>query len=136
MFIEFINTGDALKESGVTTNINQRVKYSANTASILITTAGSVQTILTAAGNGTLIKTITIQAIANTIVGRLYLFESTNTVNLGQIPIPAVVVSSTQKAFEITYELDYYLKAGLSLGAYLNVAQSFVVSAEGLDMSY
>jgi hypothetical protein len=147
MLVEYINTGTALKDAEVTTNINESAKYTANTGIVTINTAntgidgtGSIGTVITGASNGTLVKTITVQAIGNTTRGmvRLYIYNPFSLVNylLDEIDIPAVVQSATQPAFSITYELDYNLQAALAIVASTQNAESFIVTATGLDFTY
>jgi len=147
MLTEFINTGTSLKHAGVTTNINERAKYTANTGSVLISTAntningtGTIGMVITGAANGTLVKSITIQAIGNTTKGMVRLFVYNPYVMLyyliDEIDIPAVIQSGTQEAFSITYELDYDLQAALGIAASTHNADSFIVTAQGLDYAY
>jgi hypothetical protein len=149
MLIEFIDTGSALKENGVTTNINERAKYTANTGTAIVSVAnsnldgsGSLELLITGAQNGTLIKDITIKGIQNVTRGmvRLFHFSSgggTSTMALiDEVDIPAIVHSGIAEAFEISYELDFYLKAGDSIYASTENDESFSVIAQGLDFQY
>jgi hypothetical protein len=145
--LEYINTGSALRDADVTTNINERAKYTANTATVKINTAntnidgtGTITTILTGASNGTLIKKITVQSIGNCTRGmvRLFIYNPFTLVYflLDEIDIPAVIQSGTQEAFSITYDVDYSIQASLVLAASTHNAESFIVTAEGLDYAY
>ncbi len=147
MLKEFIDTSNALKEVGVTSNINERAKYTANTGNTVISTAntnvngtGTIGTVITAASNGTLIKEITIQAQTNVTKGmiRLYVYNpySTTYYLIDEVEVPAQIKSGTSPAFAITYELDYYLNPALSLAASTQNAESFSVTAYGLDFTY
>lgn len=149
MLIESIQTGDALKESGVTSNINERVNYTANTGQAYISVAnsnldgsGDIETVITGADNGTLVKTIIIKAIVTTTRGMVRLFASGSgggsayTVLIDETEIPAAIKSSIAEAFEISYDVDYYLPSGVSLLATTQNDESFIVTAEGLDITY
>jgi hypothetical protein len=145
MLKEMIDTGNALKEAGQTNNFNERVMYTANTGIALISTAnsningtGTIVNIITGASNGTLVKTITIQSITNVTKGmvRLFIFDRTNYYFLDEINVPAAFKSGTVPAFSITFDLDYDLKAGYSIAASTQNAESFNIIAEGLDFKY
>jgi hypothetical protein len=139
-------TGQAL--SATETNINERVNYTANTGTALLSTAnsnldgtGTKATVLTPASNGTLIKTITVKGRGNVTRGMVRLFltntELGTSVLLDEIDIPGVAQTGTQDAFEIVYEVNYYLAAGTyTLTASTEKAENFIVVAEGLDMTY
>jgi hypothetical protein len=139
MQIKGIETGDALREAGVTTNINERVKYTANTKTTFASNNIPYQLIV-GAGNGTLIKKMTIKPIVSTVKGGLYLYlspDSGTTLRLiDEVYIPNKIKSGTEEAFQITYELDFYLASGWSLYSYYNTVQNLVITMEGLDMSY
>lgn len=149
MLIEFINTGDSLKESDFTSNINERAKYTANTGTALVSVAnpnldgtGTIETVLTATGNGTLVKNIIVKAIESTTRGMIRIFISGSfggssfTVLIDEIEVPAVIKSSIANAFEKVYDVDYYLPSGALLMASTEQDENFIVTAEGLDISY
>lgn len=137
--------GDLLRENNQNT-INERAKYTANTGMVLISTAnsnldgtGTLGTVLTGASNGTLIKTIIINALTNTTQGmiRLFVYDGSSVTNLiDEIEIPPSVVSGTYPAYSISYDVNYNLKAGFLLKAATQNAESFVVIAEALDWAY
>lgn len=139
-----INT-DLLKENTENT-INERAKYTANTGTTLIATAnsamdgsGTLGTVLTAASNGTLIKTITVNAISNTTEGmvRLFIYDgSSSTKLIEEFEIPPSLYSGTYPAFSLSYAVNYNLQAGYVLKASTQNAESFIVIAEGLDWAY
>lgn len=120
-------------------------QYTANTGIVVISTAnsnldgsGTLANVLTGASNGTLIKTVTIQATGNTTSGmvRLFVYDGTNTKILYEANIPAVTKSNRDPAFAITIPLNYRLKSGGILKAATQNAESFNVIAEGLDWAY
>lgn len=137
--------GDLLRENSQNT-INERAKYTANTGIVLISTAnssltgsGTLGTVLTAASNGTLIKTITVNAIANTTQGmvRLFIYDGSSVTNLvEEFQIPPSTALSTYPAYSVSYDVNYNLKAGYVLKASTQNAESFVVIAEGLNWAY
>jgi hypothetical protein len=128
------------------TNINEKVKYTANTGMALLQTgnsnldgSGDIYTVLIGASNGTLIKTITIQARGNTTRGMIRFFigdNSTFTRIIDEVEVLARQQTATQDCWSITYETDWYLKAGYYLIATTENTENFCVIAEGLDMSY
>jgi hypothetical protein len=148
MLNESIQTGNSLIESGITTNINERVKYTANTGTAFLSTAntlldgtGTTVEVIRGASNGTLVKTLTIKAQANTTRGMIRLFMhggagAAFTILIDEIDVSAVVRSSIAESFEISYDLDYFLAAGDSIYASTEKAERFLVIAEGLDFSY
>ncbi|MBL7912638.1 MAG: hypothetical protein JNJ41_16370 [Bacteroidia bacterium] len=139
MLVEYINTGDSLKESGVTTNINQRVKYTSNTQSTACTATGTIYTLITGASNGSLIKTITVKATGNTTKGKIFIYSDVGGGNytlVDEIAIDAVVKSSICPAFEVSYEVNYYVQPSATLIAWLGNAESFMITVEALDASY
>jgi hypothetical protein len=124
-------------------------QYTANTGMVKISTAntnldgtGTLGTVLTAASNGTLIKTVYIKATgtgaSSTSQGmvRLFVFDGVNNRLLQEIDVPPMGQSSTDATFETTLELNYHLKAGYILKASTNNANGFNVIAEGLDFAY
>lgn len=127
-------------------NINERAKYTANTGVALVDTAnsntdgtGTLATVITGASNGTLIQTITVKGIMTDTKGmvRLFMYDGTSvTALLDEIDIPAITQSSIQSAFEISFEVNYWLKSGWSLKASTQTGDDFNVIAEGLDLTY
>lgn len=127
------------------TNINEKVKYAANTGMALLSTAnsnldgtGTIETILTAENNGTLIKSITIQARGTTTRGMVRFFLSDNSFFriIDEVEIPACIQSATQECFYISYETNICLLAGYSLRASTEKSENFCVIAEGLNYTY
>lgn len=137
--------GNLLRENTENT-INERAKYTANTGTVLISTAnsnldgtGTLGTLLTAADNGTLIKTITINAIGNTTQGmvRLFVYDGSSVTNLiEEFEIPPSIGSGTYPAYSISYDVNYNLKRDYVLKVSTQNAESFTVIAEGLNWTY
>jgi hypothetical protein len=140
-----VSNGDLLRENNQNT-INERAKYTANTGVVLISTAnanlngtGTLGTVLTAADNGTLIKTITINAIGNTTQGmvRLFIYDGVSVTNLiDEFEIPPSTALGTYPAYSISYDVNYNLKRDYVLKASTQNAENFVVIAEGLNWTY
>jgi len=125
----------------------QRVNYTANTGTCLISTAntalngtGTIATLITGAGNGTLVRTITITATQSTTRGMVRLFlqddEPTFTKLIAEIDIPERTISSADKAFHVVLKVDFMLKSTYSIRASTEKAEGFRLVAEGLDTSF
>ena len=124
----------------------EETQYTANTGMQTISTANSnldgtgtlSSAIVTGASNGTLIKTVTIKAQANTTQGmvRLFIYDGSNTKLISEVEIPAVTKSANDPAFELTMDVDYALESGWSLKASTQNAETFNVFAEGLNWAY
>ncbi|MEO5642030.1 MAG: hypothetical protein ABIQ40_08485 [Bacteroidia bacterium] len=120
-------------------------QYTANTGCATISTAntnldgtGTLGTVLTAASNGTLIKSVTIKAQVSTTAGMVRLFVSGGgaTELIAEIEVPAVTKSATDPSFENYMEINYALKSGYILKASTVNAEAMNVIAEGLDWAY
>jgi hypothetical protein len=123
----------------------EETQYTANTGIVNIATAnanldgtGTLGNVLTAAANGTLIKSVTVKATVNTTEGmvRLFLFDGVNNRLIQEIHVPSNTKSATTRAFEYTWDCDVKLKAGWILKAGTQNAESFNIIAEGLDWAY
>jgi len=120
-------------------------QYTANTGCVTISTAnsnldgtGTLGTVLTAASNGTLIKSVMIKAQGNTTQGMIRLFATGGgaTELISEIMVPAVTKSSVDPSFQIYLPINYALKSGYILKASTQNAETFNVIAEGLDWAY
>lgn len=125
--------------------INERAKYTANTGTTIISTAntnldgtGTLGTVLTAASNGTLVKTVFIKAITNTTRGmiRLFITGGGNTRLFAEVKVPAVTKSAISSSFYAVLDINYNLKSGYILKASTEIAESFAITAEGVDWTY
>lgn len=130
----------------------ESTNYTANTGMTTITTAntaldgsGTLNTniwdVITAASNGTIIKSIVVKAQISVTAGmvRLFIYDGTNTKLLTEIPVPAVTKSSKACSFSRRIDFagkDFAIKAGWKLRATTELSQSFNVIAEGLDWAY
>lgn len=120
-------------------------QYTANTGMATISTAnanldgtGTLGTVLTAAANGTLVKSVTIKAQVTTTQGmvRLFIYDGTNTRLVEEIEIPAVTKSTQDHSFETTIQCNFRLKSGYVLKASTQNAEAFNVIAQGADWAY
>jgi hypothetical protein len=126
--------------------INERVKYTANTGIALISAAnssrngsGTIVSVITGAGNGTLVETITVKATSGTTRGMIRLYCYLNAswiILLREIEVPAVTASAIDHSFSVTINLNFKLGSGYILKASTEKAESFIVTAEGLDWAY
>jgi len=125
---------------------SESAKYTANTGMGIVTTAntgldgtGSLVTILTAAANGTFIKTVTVKTQSvgiNQGMLRLFIYDGVNTRLLMEIDTPIAGRSGTWASFSRIINLNYFLKAGDVLQASTQETKTFNVIAEGYDVSY
>ena len=120
-------------------------QYTANTGIVAISTAntnldgtGTLGTVLTAASNGTLIKTVRIKAQGNTTQGMVRLFVTGGgaTELIAEIEVSAVTKSATDPSFEVVLPINYALKSAYVLKASTQIGETFNVFAEGLDWTY
>jgi hypothetical protein len=121
-------------------------QFTANTGMVSISTAnsnldgtGTLGTVLTAASNGTDIKSITIKSTVTTTEGmvRLFLDDGNGNIRLiEEVHVYPNTVSATNPAFEFSFDCDYKLKSGWILKAATQNAENFNIIAEGLNWAY
>lgn len=120
-------------------------QYTANTGMVTISTAnsnldgtGTLGTLLTAAANGTLVKSITFKAQANTTQGmlRLFIYDGSNTRLVQEIEVPAVTKSAQEPSFETTIQCNFRLMASDVLKVSTQNAETFNVIAQGANWAY
>ncbi|MCW3071902.1 MAG: hypothetical protein JWO44_1792 [Bacteroidetes bacterium] len=128
--------------------INERVQYTAVSSEALIDTAnpnldgsGAFGTLMIGSFNGTLVRSLTIKAIGNTTLGMIRIFVRHNvfhgaTALLTEIPVPYVTKSAIDPSFSVTLDLNYNLENSYTLDVSTENAESFHVTAEGLDWQY
>jgi hypothetical protein len=128
--------------------LNERAKYTASTGMVTISTAntnldgtGTLGEVIRAGAlaKGTLIKSVTIKSSTNVGQGmvRLFVFDGTNTKLIIEVEIaPETIKSGIAHSFVKTIPLNFVLKAGWSLKASTELANTFNVIAEGLDWVY
>lgn len=123
--------------------IGQRVKYTANTGMVVaalgntsLTGSGDTSTLLTPGTNGTLVRTISIKAIQTSTRGmiRLFTVEGPKTCLLKEIEIPAQTIGAVDTSFEVEFIANWFISNTLKVAS--ENSESFVVFAEGLDVSY
>ena len=123
-------------------------KYTANTGVAEVSVAnaklngtGTVATILTAASNGTLIKTVSIKSEVALDAGniiRLFVYDEASTFLLKEILIRPTGggAGSVFSTFSTTIPLNFPLKSGYILKASTELAKTTSIIAEGLDWAY
>lgn len=120
-------------------------QYTANTGMVTISTgntnldgSGTLGTLVTAASNGTLVKSVTFKAQGNTTQGMLRLFidDGSNTRLVEEIEVPAVTKSAQDCSFETTIQCNYRLKAGYILKVSTENSETFNVIANAADWAY
>lgn len=121
-------------------------QYTANTGIVAISTAnsnldgtGTLGTVLTAAANGTRVKSITIQAMGSTTAQgmvRLFAEGAAGARLILEIKIPIVTQSAADRCFKRYIPLNLDLQAGVILKASTQIANTFNIIAEGLDWAY
>lgn len=126
--------------------LNERVKLTGNTGIAVLSTAntyldgsGTLVNLITGAGNGTVIKRITIKAQGSTTQGmvRLFLHIAPDYFwLLKEIEIPAISQDSKHQSFISLINEPYFLQSTYVLKASTEKGEIFIVTAEGMDMSY
>ena len=126
--------------------LNERVKYTPNISKAILSVAnsllngfsGDVQDLITGAGSGTLIKRITIKAQGTTTQGmvRIFLKSGGSYWLLREVQIPAVTQSAVQDTFMTVIDMPFNLKAANVLRVTTEKGETFIVTAEGMDMAY
>ncbi|MBU0764160.1 MAG: hypothetical protein KJ607_04920, partial [Bacteroidetes bacterium] len=123
----------------------EETQYTANTGMVEISTADSAldnptnyQTVLTGAGDGTLVSSINIKAIETTEQGmvRFFIYNGSDSRLISEVEIPAVTKSSTDPAFEINFPVDFALDSGCTLRASTEKNRKFHIIADGRDWDY
>ncbi|MCA0429268.1 MAG: hypothetical protein LCH32_02070 [Bacteroidetes bacterium] len=149
MLVESINTGFSLKNSEVNSNIGERAHYEANTGVATVSVANSnldgtgtltnvLSTGATTGSVGSLVKKITIKALANATRGmvRLFIYDGSTTRLIEEFNINAVVQNSIQPSFEVSYDVDWSFGAGLTLKASTQYAETYSIAIEALDIIF
>ncbi len=128
--------------------IGQRVEYTANTGTTIMTAGnsnmngtGTLYNVIASgsSGYGTLIKTITLKGTKTTTRGmvRLYLHDGSTTSIIAEIEIPAISQDGIQRTYEISYEVDFMLTDNWSMQASIeNGSEDMVVIAQGLNVTF
>lgn len=126
--------------------INERAKYTSNTGMAIISAAnpnrdgsGTVVSIITGVDSGTLVERVIIKARGNTTRGMVRLFcymDASNIILLTEVQVPAVTQSATDNSFCASVDLNFKLDSGFQLMASTEKAETFTVTAEGLDWTY
>jgi hypothetical protein len=145
---------DSLDWNYYTPSVRQEsTNFTANTGTAVINVANTTLTggtlntniwsAITAGSSATFrgcrIDSLTIKAQGTTTMGmiRIYIFDTTNYRLFKEIPVPAIVQTGTEKAFQ--YKLDmngFSLKAGWELRVSTEKAETFSIIVEGNDWRY
>ena len=124
---------------------NLPVKYTANTNSVLINTAnanldgtGTVTTLITAVNSGTMVKSITIKAQGTPSRGmvRIFFKAGASFWLLHEVAVEAITQGSVDHSFVHVINDPFFLKPGDILAVSTQNADTFLVTAEGLDITY
>lgn len=129
-----------ITETQYTANTGMATINAANTS---LTGSGTLNTniwtVLTAASNGTKVKSITVKAKGSTTAPgmiRLFVYNGTDTMLIREIEVPVMTQTANQECFEKYIELDFDLKATYEIRATTQIADTFNIIAEGLDWTY
>ncbi len=148
---DYVYIGEKLRISsaniyGTGLMLGERVKYTANNGYAVISTAntnldgsGAITDLITGGTCGTVVKRIIIKAYGSTTEGMIRIFHkdgSGTTRLLREIPVPAVTRSSLDPTLIAVIDDYFYLKTTLKLRVSTEKAETFVITAEGLDMTY
>lgn len=125
-----------------------RAKYTARTSIAVINTAnsnldgtGTISVLISPSGYGTLVTRIIIKAQGNTTQGmvRVFLSDASSTNRLlREVEIPAVIQASDQQTLIKIIDDFFYLKNNVNMKLKVSTekAETFIVTAEGFDLSY
>lgn len=95
---------------------------------------GTLATVCTAAGNGTKLDRIVIEAVGTTTVGvvRLYVYDGSNNRLWREVLVTAITPSTTVMAYRAEILLEHFvLPSGYSLKASTHNAETFNIFAHG-----
>lgn len=126
--------------------INERAEYTSNTGIATLTAAnpnrdgsGTIVSVITGANSGTQIKKIIIKSTGNTTSGmiRLYCYLDASTILLfKEIKVQAVTKSASDHSYYTSLDLNFILASGYQIMASTENAETFIVTAEGLNWTY
>jgi hypothetical protein len=125
----------------------REIMYTARTKYATVTTAnpnlngsGTINTLITAQTNGTLVKTLIIKAQESTGQGIIRFFIIDGITGSAQLlmefNLSVVTDSPRDPAFYKVIPFDYFLESGDSIGVSISVNKIVNVIAEALDVSY
>lgn len=127
--------------------LNEMANWTGNVATGVVKIAnsgldggGTLKTLLTAASNGTYIKTVTIttQTTVRQGIIRLFINDGVSTTRLlMEIEImPWAKSSATLTGYQQIVGLDFNLKSGYKIMASTEFADTYNITIEGLDWAY
>jgi hypothetical protein len=123
----------------------EETQYIANTGVATISVAnanldgtGTFVSVITGAGNGTLIKKLYVKATGATTEGivRFFIDNGSNKRLIHEVDVPAITNTGVAPSFETEIEFNFSLAANYVLLASTQNAETFNVIAEGLDWLY
>ncbi len=122
----------------------ERIKFTGNTGIAVISSANSALdgsssvSIITGAGSGTLVKKIIIKAQGSTTQGVVRFFVQGGGAYYlwREAEIPAMTQDSKHQTFIAEINEPFYLKSGNVLTASTEKAETFIITAIGMDMAY
>jgi hypothetical protein len=144
------NIGQAIQVSSANIDrtgvmLGQRVNYTINSGVGIVSTAnsnrdgtGTLTQIYSSGVIGAYIRTITIKAQGNTTQGmiRLFVWNTVTSFLIVEIEVPIVTQTSIASSFTATINLQFYLQSGFKLYASTQNGDTFILTVEGLSMSY
>lgn len=125
--------------------LGERVKYTAKTqnaiayqANSALDGSGYVYDLITGASYGTVVKRIIIKAQGTTTQGmvRIFFKAGASTWLLREVEVPAITQSSRDETFIAVIDDIFYLKPSYLLRVSTEKTETFIVTAEGMDMAY
>ena len=125
--------------------VNESAKYTANigiasisTANSSLTGTGTISPLISGAANGTLVKEIIIKAVVNTSRGmiRFFIFDGTKTRLLEEVDVFPTTTSGVDYSFISIISMDFKLASGDVIYVSTEKAETFHVTAIGLDWAY
>lgn len=126
--------------------LGESTQFTANTGLCLSKVAntgldggGTLVSLVTAASNGTYVKSVTVKIETAVSQGmlRFFIYDGTNTRLLLEIKVdPSVKSTATFLGYSRLFPLNYMLKSGDILKVGTEVGNTFAVTAEAYDWTY
>ena len=126
--------------------LNEPVKYNSNEVISIMTvantnldgTTGTYYDSITGADSGTLVTRVIIKAQGNTTRGivRMFFKAGASVWLMREIIVPAITQASTSETFIAVIEEPFYLMTNYLLRFSTHNADTFIVTAEGLNITY
>lgn len=125
--------------------LNERAKFTITTGIAIATAAnsnldgtGTLYDVITGAKNGTLVKRIIIKAQGSTSQGVVRLYYKVGATNflINEFVVPALTQDATHQTYIAVINEPFYLEATDLLRVSTQVANTFIVTAEGMEFEY